>query len=293
MKKYFRCIGLVGKSDSKSALSTYKIIYHWLVIQKYKVIIEKNVANKLKLKNVKIGDLTYIGKNSDLAIVVGGDGNMLRAARILSFYKIKVIGINRGNLGFLTEIDPKHIYQQLHLILKGKFYFERRFLLEININKNFYVCKRKEIAVNEIVLHSNKIAQMFEFEVYIDKKFAFSQRSNGLIISTPTGSTAYSLSAGGPILSSSLEAIILISIFPHTLSSRALVINSNSVVNLLISNKKKKIEIICDGQINIPINNNDIISIKKSKNYLYLIHLLKYNYFNTLTNKLGWSKKLF
>lgn len=293
MKKYFSCIGLIGKFDSKSALLTHKIIYNWLIIQNYKVILEKNIANRLKLNNAEIGDLKYIGKNSDLAIVVGGDGNMLRAARILSFYKIKVIGINRGNLGFLTEINPNDIYQQLYLVLRGKFYFDSRFLLEISINKNLRSCKRKEIAVNEMVLHSNKITQMFEFEVYIDKKFAFSQRSNGLIISTPTGSTAYSLSAGGPILASSLEAIILISIFPHTLSSRTLIINSNSIVNLLISNKQKKIEIICDGQVNIPINSNDSILIKKSKNHLHLIHLLKFNYFNTLTSKLGWSKKLF
>lgn len=287
----FHYIGLAGKSSNKLAFITYNFIYKILINKGYKLIIEKNIVKKLKLKNVEIGNLNNIGEKAQLAIIIGGDGNMLRAARILSFYDIKVIGINCGNLGFLNEIDPKKIKKQIFDILKGKYYFENRFLLEVKIKKNIYTY-RKETAINEIIFHSSKVAHMIEFEVYIDKKFAFSQRSNGLIVSTPTGSTAYSLSAGGPILFPSLEAIVLVPMFPHTLSSRPLVISNKSIVHLVFSDKKN-LEISCDSQIIIPIDNYDNIVIKKSKNYLNLIHLLKYNYFNSLTSKLGWSNKLF
>lgn len=294
MKKHFNYIGLAGNFYNPSTLLTHKMIYDWLVLKGFKVIVEKNIALKLQLKKAKIGNLQHIGKKADLAIIVGGDGSMLNAARMLSFYDIKIIGINRGNLGFLTDIDPDSIKEELsEIIQEGNYFFENRFLLEVKkLNKNFFQ-SNIEIAINEVVLHSSKVAHMIEFEVYIDKKFAFLQRSNGLIISTPTGSTAYSLSAGGPILSPILEAVVLVPIFPHTLSSRPLVISNNSTIYISFYNKNKKVEIICDGQITIPVQNNENILIKKSKNYINLIHPLHYSYYNTLISKLGWLKKLF
>lgn len=295
MSKYFNCIGLAGNYLNKSVLLTHNIIYKWLIFKGYKVIIEKNIALKLKIKKEKnIGNLKNIGKIADLAIIVGGDGSMLNAARILSFYNIKVIGINRGNLGFLTDIGlENNIKKILSNILQGKFICENRFLLEIRkINKN-YCFLEKNTAINEIILHTEKAANMIEFEVYIDMKFAFSQRSNGLIIATPTGSTAYCLSAGGPILSPILEAMVLVPIFPHTLSSRPLVISSNSMVQVNFANQKNKVEISCDSQINIPIKKLENILIKRSKYYLNLVHPLNYDYYNTLTHKLGWLRKLF
>lgn len=296
MNSYFKCIGIVlGNFFNLSSLETNKILYNWLVKNGYKVIIEKHISSHLKIKNAITGDLKYIGEKADLAIIIGGDGNMLNAARILSFYKIKVIGVNRGNLGFLTDIDPENVKKEISSILKGKFYFEKRFLLEVKKTNKHFSILNKETAINEIVLHSGKVAHMIEFEVYIDKKFAFSQRSNGLIISTPTGSTAYSLSAGGPILSSLLEAFVLVPMFPHTLSSRPIVISSNSSIFIKInfSNKPEMIEISCDSQVNIPVKKHENIFINRSNNYLNLIHPINYDYYNTLTSKLGWLKKLF
>ena len=134
---------------------------------------------------------------------------------------------------------------------------------------------------------------MIEFEVYIDETFAFSQRSDGLIISTPTGSTAYSLSAGGPILTPSLDAITLVPMFPHTLSARPLVINSNSTIRLRFSHRRSDLEISCDSQIALPIQEGEDVLIRRSDYHLNLIHPKDYSYFNTLSTKLGWSKKLF
>ncbi|MGP1928763.1 MAG: NAD(+) kinase [Arsenophonus sp. NC-WZS1-MAG3] len=288
----FKYIGIVGHPRHPEALATHKQLYNWLRAQKYKVIVEQQIAKQLKLKNTTIGRLIKISKIADLIIVIGGDGNMLSAARVLSRYENKVIGINRGNLGFLTDLLPDNALQQLTEVLAGHFYEEQRFLLETQISKKNHKT-RISTAINEVILHPGKVAHIIEFEVYIDDHFAFSQRSDGLIITTPTGSTAYSLSAGGPILTPNLEAIALVPMFPHTLSSRPLVISSDSSIKLKFRQKNINYEISCDSQIILPIQDGDEILIKRSNKKLNLIHPKNYNYFNILNSKLGWSKKTF
>lgn len=291
-EKQFKCIGIVGHPRHPEALSTHEMLYYWLQDKGYDVIIDTQVAQELKLENATTGDLTQVGKVADLVIVVGGDGNMLGAARVLSRYNIKVIGVNRGNLGFLTDLDPDNALQQLTNVLAGQYREEKRFLLEARVSAEG---QRTRIgtAINEIVLHPGKVAHMIEFEVYIDDRFAFSQRSDGLIIATPTGSTAYSLSAGGPILTPNLDAIALVPMFPHTLSARPLVISSDSQICLKFSQTNIDYEVSCDSQLVLPIKEGDEVIIKRSRQKLNLVHPTDYNYFNTLSSKLGWSKKMF
>ncbi|AFJ46063.1 NAD(+) kinase [Shimwellia blattae] len=292
MTMHFNCIGIVGHPRHPTALTTHEMLYRWLSEQGYEVMVEQQIAHELRLKNVKTGTLAEIGQQADLAVVVGGDGNMLGAARVLARYDIKVIGINRGNLGFLTDLDPDNAQQQLADVLEGHYIIERRFLLEAQIrHHDRHTCL--STAINEVVLHPGKVAHMIEFEVYIDEVFAFSQRSDGLIISTPTGSTAYSLSAGGPILTPSLDAITLVPMFPHTLSARPLVINGDSTIRLRFSHMRSDLEISCDSQIALPIQEGDDVFIRRCDYHLNLIHPKDYSYFNTLSSKLGWSKKLF
>lgn len=292
MNKHFNCIGIVGHPRHPTALTTHEMLWRWLTAKGYQVIVEKQIAQELSLHDVQTGTLAEIGQQADLAVVVGGDGNMLGAARVLARYDIKVIGINRGNLGFLTDLDPDNAQQQLDEVLQGNYFVESRFLLEAQVCKSD-CSPRIGCAINEVVLHPGKVAHMIEFEVYIDEVFAFSQRSDGLIISTPTGSTAYSLSAGGPILTPSLEAIVLVPMFPHTLSARPLVINSSSTIRLRFSSRRSDLEISCDSQIALPIQEGEDVLIRRSANHLNLIHPKNYSYFNTLSSKLGWSKKLF
>ncbi|MGP1931195.1 MAG: NAD(+) kinase [Arsenophonus sp. ET-YP4-MAG3] len=291
-KTLFKYIGIVGYPRNLKTLKIHEQLYNWLRKKKYKVIVEKKIIQHLKLKNAIIGKLTEIAKVADLIIVIGGDGNMLGAARIFSRYKNKVIGINCGNLGFLTDLVADKALKQLTEVLSGHFYEEQRFLLKAQIRKKNHK-HRISTAINEIILHPGKIAHMIEFEVYIDNHFAFSQRSDGLIITTPTGSTAYSLSAGGPILTPNLEAIALIPMFPHDLSSRPIVISSNSNIKLKFIKKNINYEINCDGQVILPIQDDDEVLIKRSNKKFNLIHPKDYNYFNTLSLKLGWSKKIF
>ena len=291
-EKHFKCIGIVGHPRHPEAISTHEMLYHWLLARGYDVIIDTQVAQELKLENAQTGDLTQVGKVADLVIVVGGDGNMLGAARVLSRYNIKVIGVNRGNLGFLTDLDPDNALQQLTNVLAGHYREEKRFLLEARVCAEG---QRTRIgtAINEVVLHPGKVAHMIEFEVYIDDRFAFSQRSDGLIIATPTGSTAYSLSAGGPILTPNLDAIALVPMFPHTVSARPLVISSDSQIRLKFSQTNIDYEVSCDSQLVLPIKEGDEVIIKRSRQKLNLVHPTDYNYFNTLSSKLGWSKKMF
>ncbi|ELV8625309.1 NAD(+) kinase [Vibrio cidicii] len=294
MKKPFNVIAIIGKPRDQKAIQTHRDLYHWLTSLGYQVFIDDRLAHILDdVPAAHFSGLVELGEKADLAIVVGGDGNMLGAARILSRFDISVIGVNRGNLGFLTDLNPEDFQAALEAVLSGAYIEEERFLLEAEIHRHGQI-KSHNAALNEAVLHPGQIAHMIEFEVYIDNSFAFSQRSDGLIISTPTGSTAYSLSGGGPILSPSLNAISLVPMFPHTLSSRPLVVDANRRIKLLVSpDNRGTQEVSCDGQVSLPVSPGDEIHIYQSPNRLRLIHPKDYSYYHVLRKKLGWSSKLF
>lgn len=289
----FKTIGLIGKPQHAKAKQTLLALYHFLQKKNLKLIVDQRIAKDLGLDNIESSNLVGIGQSCDLAIVVGGDGYMLGAARVLSRFNVAVIGVNRGNLGFLTDLDPDNFKQPLEQVLQGHYQVENRFLLEAQVHSHGHM-KSCNTAINEAVLHPDKIAHMIEFEVYVDDNFMLNQRADGLIISTPTGSTAYSLSGGGPILTPNLDAISLLPMFPHTLNSRPIVIDANSCVRLKISEKNKtEMQISCDSHVNLSVLPGDEVFIKKTKHQLKLVHPQNYNYFNVLQNKLGWGNKLF
>lgn len=294
MKKPFEVIAIIGKPRDQQAIQTHKELYLWLISLGYTVFIDDRLKEILTdIPHDHFSSLIELGKKADLAIVVGGDGNMLGAARVLSRFDISVIGVNRGNLGFLTDLNPEDFQSRLQEVLAGDYIEEERFLLEAEVHRHGQI-KSHNAALNEAVLHPGKIAHMIEFEVYIDDNFAFSQRSDGLIISTPTGSTAYSLSGGGPIVSPSLNALSLVPMFPHTLSCRPLVVDGKRRIKLIVSpDNRGTQEVSCDGQISLPVSPGDEVIIYQSQNVLKLIHPKDYSYYNILRSKLGWSSKLF
>ncbi|EGQ9235364.1 TPA: NAD(+) kinase [Vibrio alginolyticus] len=294
MKNPCNVIAIIGKPRDQQAIQTHKELYQWLTSEGYKVFIDDRLAAILDdIPQSQFASLVELGKNADLAIVVGGDGNMLGAARILSRFDVPFIGVNRGNLGFLTDLNPDDFQASLQAVLDGEYIEEERFLLEAEVHRHGQI-KSHNAALNEAVLHPGQIAHMIEFEVYIDESFAFSLRADGLIVSTPTGSTAYSLSGGGPILSPSLNAISLVPMFPHTLSSRPLVVDGKRRIKLVVSPENRGTqEVSCDGQVSLPVTPGDEIHIYQSPNVLKLIHPKDYSYYHVLRNKLGWSSKLF
>ncbi|OUR81253.1 NAD(+) kinase [Colwellia psychrerythraea] len=293
MAQHYKTIGLIGKPNHDGASATIQILHKYLIANEYQVIVEVSVAQSLDIKKMKTGTLTDIGELADLAIVIGGDGYMLGAARVLACFDIGVIGVNRGNLGFLTDLSPTEIIEPLEQILAGKSRSEQRFIIEAEVYRHGKL-KSSNSAVNEAVLHAGKVASMIEFEVYIDGTFMFSQRSDGLIISTPTGSTAYSMSAGGPILTPNLNALSLVPMFPHTLTSRPIVVDGNSEIKLILANDNhENLQVSCDGHVILTVMPGDEVIIKKSECSIRLIHPLDHNYFNVLRNKLSWGNKLY
>ena len=289
----FQTIGLIGKPNHPGANTTLVSLYQFLTARKLKVYVEEKVAESLALPDVQVMDLVELGKNCDLAIVVGGDGNMLGAARVLARFGVAVLGVNRGNLGFLTDLSPEDFEVPLAAVLAGNFVTEKRNLLEVEVYRNDCV-KSSNSAVNEAVLHADKVAHMIEFEAHINGEFVFSQRSDGLIVSTPTGSTAYSLSGGGPILTPELDAMSLVPMFPHTLSSRPLVVSGTSEIVLKVSpSNDAHLQVSCDSHVILAVMPGDEIRIRKHPKPLKLVHPPSYSYFNVLRNKLGWGSKLY
>ncbi|AZP36335.1 putative inorganic polyphosphate/ATP-NAD kinase [Candidatus Annandia adelgestsuga] len=288
MTKIFHNIGILGSINHNNVFKIYVLINNFLKKNGYKVFFEMSIANKFKFKNIK--NIKEIGKFCDLAIIIGGDGNILGASKYLLSCNIKIIGINLGNLGFLADIEPYNIEKKLKIILSGNYIKEKKFLLEAYEFNNL---KKIGTSLNEVVLNSKNITKTINFKVYINEKFAFSQKSDGLIISTPTGSTAYSLSIGGPIIMTSLNVIELIPIFPHTLSSRPLIISNKNKIRIKFEQNYENIQIIFDNQVIKSIDSKQDILINCNKNFLNFIHPYNYDYFKILISKLGWSKNLF
>lgn len=289
----FTTIGLMGKTDTAEAQDTLLTLYKGLSAEGYTLLLERESWDQLdKPAKATVCSVDEIGQQADLAVVVGGDGKMLGAARILSQYDIGVIGVNRGNLGFLTDLDPDNALQPLLEVLAGHYKTEFRYLLNAEIYSDGSLNDQNN-AINEMVLHSDKVAHMIEFEVYADDDFMFSQRSDGLIIATPTGSTAYSLSAGGSILTPNLDAMALVPMFPHTLSSRPIVIDGNSRIRIRVASNNDPLHISCDGHVTLAVKPGDEILISKHPSQLRLIHPTSYNYYHVLRNKLKWGSRLF
>lgn len=231
-------------------------------------------------------------QNCKLLIVIGGDGTLLKAARAIVDSQIPIVGINRGNLGFLADVNPNQLEESLEKILAGDYYAEQRTMLQATIVKNQKPVS-KHLALNDVVLHHGDIARLIEFEIYIDDLFVIDQRADGLITSTPTGSTAYALSGGGPIVYPTLDVLTLMTMFPHTLSARPIVIHKNSKIKLKISpNNKNVAKISCDGQSHMSLDIGDELHIQAHEHNLQLLHPKEYNYFAVLREKLGWNLNL-
>ncbi|MBU2884132.1 NAD(+) kinase [Psychrosphaera sp. B3R10] len=291
MTQHFKTIGLIGKANHNATKGTVVSLYKFLCELGYKPIVEENVSNYINDKTMQTADLVSLGQQCDLVIVVGGDGNMLGTARVLSRYDVAVIGVNRGNLGFLTDLDPENFDQALTNVLNGEYTTEMRYLLDVSINRH-EVTKANNSAMNEVVLHADKVAHMIEFEAFIDGSFVFHQRSDGLIVSTPTGSTAYSLSGGGPIVHPNLNAMTLVPMFPHSLTSRPLVVDADSELKIVVSKSNDALlQISCDSHVRLSVMPGDEIVIKKHHQGLRLIHPSEYDYYDVLRKKLHWGRQ--
>jgi len=292
MNWHFKTIGIVGTHRNPLVAETVEHLISLMAQWGLQAFIENETANALESCSLKALELTKIGEQCDLIIAVGGDGNLLQTARTLSLSDTPVVGINRGELGFLTDILPDRLEEDLKPLLQGKFDEEKRFLIEGLINGN--QCEKGlSNALNDIVIFPGEAAQLIEFEIEINGKFVYSQRSDGLIVSTPTGSTAYALSAGGPIVEPHLDVLLLIPKFPHSLTNRPLITHGSNKIQIHIGDYNTvSPKISYDGHSTCTLQAGDIVTIQKQQKPLRLLHPHGYNYYASLRSKLHWGTQL-
>ena len=282
----FKRVAIYSSKNDKQILEIASHCIEVLKNQKIEIILTDNLVS-LKKSGLKVyKNQNNLINKTDLIISIGGDGTLLGCARRYGFFGIPVLGINLGNLGFLADIPPEAISNSLLEVINGNYIKDSRFFLEANLtHKN-----KKFIALNEIVIHSGAIAQLIDYEVYIDSLFAYRQRADGLIINTPTGSTAYSLSGGGPIVHPGLDAITLLPMFPHSLNTSPLVINSE--IKIVLKKNKSRAMLSLDSHDSLMLKAEDSLIIKKARSELTLIHPLGHDFFSSCRNKLGWSSSI-
>ena len=256
-----------------------------LLLQGLHVCIEESTAQFVEDKGFELASLDDIGSKSDLVIVMGGDGTMLSVARALRDTGVPLIGINRGRLGFLTDLQTDHMLDDLDRILQGEHQLESRILLQSVVTRGEQVIKQT-VALNDVVIKS--AFRLIELEVHVDGQFVSRQRSDGLILTTPTGTTAYGLSAGGPIMHPDLEAISIVPISPHTLSYRPITVPACSVIEVIVVNAADA-QISYDGQGQYPLAVGDHVRIGRAPQEIKLVHPKDYCYFDMLRNKLNWG----
>jgi len=284
MKPKFKTIALYSTKKNREIVAMAKQCHEILSNCGVEILIDKNLS-KLEDICLKPSAEALIVKKSDLLISIGGDGTMLSCARKYGSQNIPILGINLGNLGFLNDIAPKDLTESLLKVLEGQFTEDPRFYLETVVSKK----NERFFALNEVVIHSGEIAQLIEFDLFIDEIYVYTQKADGLIVSSPTGSTAYSLSAGGPIVHPKVDSIIISPMLPLSLNSSSLVVDGNSKIKISLTKSSPAAQISFDSSSNLNLNRKQAVEVSKSKSNLKLIHPKGSNFFEACRNKLGWS----
>ena len=282
----FKKISLITNSTASEVAETLRALVDYLQQREILVELDECSAGIMDGEELPVASAETIGMDSDLAIAIGGDGTMLKAAHLVCTKGIPLLGINRGQLGFLADIPADNFAVHLDEILLGHFAEDERFMLYTQVYRGSeLVCAH--FAFNDVVIQKWNVAKLIEFETYVDGRFVHKQRSDGMIVSTPTGSTAYALSGGGPILYPSLNALVLVPICPHSLTNRPLVINGNSKVEMILGTWGiNHASLTCDAEIPTELESGDRIQVEKKNQTLRLIHPANHDHFAILRAKL-------
>jgi NAD+ kinase len=290
MKFPFRNVALIGKHNAPEIAEPLSRLGSFLLSRGLTVVVDSLTAEYLKGSPFQAMSLVDIGRAVDLAIVMGGDGTMLNIARTLSLHRIPMVGVNQGRLGFLTDLTLNNMLDTIATMLEGKFVTEERLLLAARVLRNDVEVYSGR-AFNEVVVHRNNTSSMIEFEVRIDGEYLYNQRSDGLIVATPTGSTAYAMSAGGPIIHPGLDVLGLVPICPHTLSNRPIVVKGSSELEILV-HRTGDIQVRFDGHTGYDLQLHDKIIVTRHPETVCLLHPAGHDYYNTLREKLLWNQMI-
>jgi NAD+ kinase len=289
MPPAFKTVAIVGKSDAASLPDILDQLIAVLRARGMTILMDPPTAKASRAKPDSVLEMQSLPAKADLAIVVGGDGTLISCARLMAEHGVPLVGVNLGRLGFLTDIPADAAVSAIEAVLEGDFVPEQRLLLSGSVRRG-----RKTLiaalAMNDVVVSRGAIGSMIEFAVTVDGEFIYSLRADGLIVATPTGSTAYALSAGGPILHPALQAIALVPISPHTLSNRPVAIRSTSKVEItLVRGQDARANF--DVQAHVQLEPNDVVCVQAAPKLATLLHPKGYRYFAMLRQKLRWIER--
>jgi NAD+ kinase len=289
MKSPFKTVALIGKYKSPEVAGPLLDLGRFLESRGVRVLIDKLTASQVKQARYPVLALEDLGAEADLAIVIGGDGTMLNIARTLAPRDVALIGVNQGRLGFLTDISVDTMIATIGAILDGRYVAEERMLLEGRVHSG----ERQvfeSLAFNDVVVSKGSLGNMLELEVRIDGQYIYTQRADGLIVATPTGSTAYALSSGGPILHPSLSVMALVPVSPHTLSNRPIVISSACEVEIIVRDNPEP-RVHFDSHSRRELRVGDRIVVRRYPGMINLLHPEGHSYYGMLREKLHWNRE--
>ena len=281
--KQIKTVGIVVKPNHPDAWQTACELSEWL--QKHKVSL---VGEPYSL-DVAGEEQEKFNADADLIVVLGGDGTMISTARLIGDAEVMVLGINYGSLGYLTEFRIEEMFPALEAILGGEYKIDRRVMLHVDHWREAELLAKGRV-LNDVVINKAALARIIEIDVKLNGLFVNSFRADGLIVSSPTGSTAYNLSAGGPIVYPSMNAVVLTPICPFTLTNRPIVVPDTAEIELTLENENEGVILTLDGQIGYPMKAKDRVLIRKSRTTFNLVQPPNRNYFDVLRNKLKWGR---
>lgn len=295
MKSQFRHVALFGRTHAtitgaalEGSRKVLDELAHFLARQGCEVVFDQNTAQTLGLSGYAVLDLAEIGRQCDLGIAVGGDGTMLGVGRQMACHNLPLIGINQGRLGFITDIPLKDYHSVLAPMLQGQYQTELRSMMHARVQRDGH-CVFDALAMNDVVVYRGGTAGMMEMRVEVDGHFVANQRADGLIIATPTGSTAYSLSVGGPLMHPGIGGWIMAPIAPHTLSNRPIVLPDSLEVGIeIVTGRYASANFDMQSLASLAIG--DRITVRRSQHQVRFLHPEGWNYFDTLRKKMHWNE---
>ena len=286
----FKRVGLITNSGVKAVQKTLKEVVDYLATREQTVILDNCCSDLLENHGLDIYPADELGQHCDLVIAIGGDGTMLMASHLLCDFNVPLLGINLGHVGFLSDIPADDIANNLDKILDGHYVEDIRFLLWGEVFRDGERI-HEGYALNDIVIQKWNVARLLELETYINDAFVHTHRSDGLIVSTPTGSTAYALAGGGPVVHPSLDALLLVPICPHSVTNRPIVVDGNSHIEIAVTTREvDQARLTFDGEIKYELATGDRVRVRKKNKKIRLIHPPDHNQFHILREKLHWSK---
>lgn len=284
----FKRVGVVAKSHRPEAQDVVRQLIDWLRTKDREIVLDLDTAALAGTDETGI-EKEDIPRSVDIVVVLGGDGTLLSVARLLKSDEVPILGVNLGGLGFLTEITLDELYPVLGTVLEGKYRVSRRMLLDVTVRQQGEAATTY-VVLNDVVITKGALARIIELEVSVQQEYVTTYRADGLIICTPTGSTAYGLSAGGPILFPSMRAVILVPICPHTLTNRPLVLPEDVTVQVILESHDK-VYLTLDGQVGFPLHHRDLVEVRRADREIALIVSPKKSYYEVLRSKLKWGER--